>query len=68
MNRLATRQLILPGVTFLAFWTLAVVGWRLSGYVQPLLMFGYIGTALGVGLGLYATLWLASASPHATCR
>jgi polyferredoxin len=56
MNRLIARTLILPTVTFLAFWTLAVVGWRLSGYVQPLLMFGYIGTALGLGLGLYATL------------
>jgi polyferredoxin len=56
MNRSALRKLILPGVTFLTFWTLAVVGWRVSGYVQPLLMFGYLGTALGVGLGLYATL------------
>ena len=34
---------------------LAVWGWLASGYVQPLIMFGYIGTSLGVGLGLYGT-------------
>lgn len=56
MTELTARKLILPGVIFLAFWVLAIVGWRVSGYLQPLLMFGYIGTALGVGLGLYATL------------
>jgi hypothetical protein len=34
----------------------AVVGWRASGALRPLLMFGYIGTSVGVGLGLYALL------------
>jgi ferredoxin-type protein NapH len=56
MPSLRIRQLLLPGITFLAFWAVAVLGWRMSGYLQPLIMFGYIGTALGVGLGLYATL------------
>ncbi len=50
------RQLLLPGITFVAFWGVGTLGWRMSGLLQPLLMFGYIGTALGVGLGLYATL------------
>lgn len=54
--QLHPRQLILPGVTFLAFWGVAILGWRMSGYLQPLVLFGYIGTSLGVGLGLYATL------------
>lgn len=45
-----------PGAVMLAFWSLAVVGWQASGYVQPLITFGYIGTSIGVGLGLYATL------------
>jgi polyferredoxin len=39
-----------------AFWSLAIVAWRSSGYTQPLFMFGYIGTSLGVGLGLYGIL------------
>src|SRR3970040_2333804 len=50
------RKLILPGIVFLAFWIVAVAGGRLSGYLQPLFLFGYIGTALGIGLGLYAGL------------
>ena len=50
------KKLIVPGAVMLAFWALAVVGWRSSGYIQPLILFGYIGTSLGMGLGLYATL------------
>jgi ferredoxin-type protein NapH len=50
------KKLIAPGVVMLAFWGVAVWGWLASGYTQPLIMFGYIGTSLGVGLGLYATL------------
>lgn len=56
MNPIRARQLLLPGVTFLAFWGVAILGWRMSGYLQPLILFGYIGTSLGLGLGLYATL------------
>ncbi len=55
-QKMSPRQLLLPGVTFLAFWAVAVVAWRSSGSVQPLFLFGYIGTALGIGLGLYAVL------------
>lgn len=51
-----TRRLLLPVIIFLAFWAVGAAGWRASGYLQPLLLFGYIGTALGLGLGLYATL------------
>jgi len=40
----------------LAFWGIAIWGWLASGYIQPLIMFGYIGVSVGVGLGLYATL------------
>ncbi len=50
------KDLIVPGVVLLAFWALGIWGFTASGYVQPLIMFGYIGTALGIGLGLYATL------------
>ena len=51
-----TGRALLPGVAVLAFWTLGVGLWRGTGYLQPLLLFGYIGTALGTGLGLYAFL------------
>jgi ferredoxin-type protein NapH len=50
------KNLITPFVIMLAFWGLAIWGFLASGYTQPLIMFGYIGTSLGVGLGLYGTL------------
>ena len=50
------KALIVPGVVMLAFVGLSLWGFLASGYVQPLIMFGYIGTALGIGLGLYGTL------------
>ena len=50
------KNLITPAVIMLVFWGIAIWGFTASGYTQPLIMFGYIGTALGVGLGLYATL------------
>ena len=50
------KNLITPIVVMLAFWGLAIWGFLASGYTQPLIIFGYIGTSLGVGLGLYATL------------
>lgn len=50
------KKLVVPGVVALVFWGLGLWGFLASDYVQPLVMFGYIGTALGVGLGLYGTL------------
>lgn len=50
------KKISVPAIVMLAFWTLAVVIWQSTGYTQPLLLFGYIGTAVGVGLGLYALL------------
>jgi ferredoxin-type protein NapH len=50
------KNLITPAVIMLAFWGIAIWGFTASGYAQPLIMFGYIGTSLGVGLGLYGTL------------
>jgi ferredoxin-type protein NapH len=48
--------LVAPGVVMVAFWGIALWGYLASGNVQPLIMFGYIGTSIGVGLGLYAVL------------
>lgn len=50
------RSLIVPGVVMLAFVGIGLWAWLASGYVQPLMLFGYIGTSLGVGLSLYAIL------------
>ena len=50
------KKLVVPGVVMLAFWGIALWGYLASGAAQPLIMFGYIGASLGVGLGLYAIL------------
>lgn len=50
------KNLITPLVIMLTFWGIAIWGFIASGYVQPLIIFGFIGTSLGVGLGLYAVL------------
>lgn len=55
-ENLTFKNLVVPLVILLAFVGLGLWGFLASGYVQPLIMFGYIGTALGVGLGLYAVL------------
>jgi ferredoxin-type protein NapH len=50
------KKLVVPGVVMLAFWGIAIWGFLASGLALPLIMFGYIGTAIGLGLGLYAIL------------
>src|SRR5512147_1514362 len=55
-NNLAFKNLIVPLVVMVAFVGVGLWGFLASGYTRPLIMFGYIGVALGVGLGLYGTL------------
>lgn len=55
-NELKFKSLIVPLIIMLAFWSVGILGWSQTGYLRPLFMFGYIGTALGVGLGLYGVL------------
>jgi polyferredoxin len=55
-QNLSFRKLAFPVAILVVFWTLAVVAWQATGYIQPLILFGYIGTAVGGGLGLYAVL------------
>ncbi|MCA9978193.1 MAG: hypothetical protein KC413_20670, partial [Anaerolineales bacterium] len=52
------KKLIAPVVTASAFWTLAIVLFVVGEGQQlfVLINFGYLGTALGIGLGLYAIL------------
>src|SRR5215211_571969 len=40
----------------LAFWSLGIWGFTASGYIQPVVMFGTLGTSLGIGLGSYEIL------------
>src|ERR1051325_1461101 len=55
-NHLQVINLFVPFVIMLAFWGIAIWGFVASGYIQPIIMFGYIGTSLGIGLGLYEFL------------
>lgn len=50
------KKLAVPGVVMLAFWALAAALWQSSGEIMALFFFGYIGTSVGIGLGLYAAL------------
>lgn len=55
-ERFTLKRILAPAILMLVFWVLGTVMWQTSGYIQPLFLFGYIGTSLGIGLGLYATL------------
>ena len=47
---------ILPLVMLAIFWSIAVALWLTTGRLFYLFNFGYIGTALAVGLGVYVSL------------
>jgi ferredoxin-type protein NapH len=50
------RQLRPALIISLVFWAIAVLFWRLKGNIFFLFNFGYIGTAVAVGLGAYRLL------------
>ena len=45
-----------PLIMAMIFWILAIIFWQTTGEIYYLWNFGYIGTALGVGIGIYAVL------------
>jgi len=45
-----------PLIIILSFWAIAIVLWKTNGNMFFLFNFGYIGTAVGVGIGLYVLL------------
>jgi polyferredoxin len=51
-----SNKLRAPIIVFIAFWTIAIVLWQTKGNIFYLFNFGYIGTAVGFGLGLYILL------------
>lgn len=50
------KRAALPLIVMIVFWVLGSLMWQSSGYVEALFFFAYIGTAVGIGLGLYAIL------------
>ncbi len=55
-DRSLARKLATPLIIMGAFWVLAITLTLSTGNIFPLLNFGYIGTAIGIGMGLYALL------------
>jgi len=52
----ALKDFKTPLILFLVFWSIAIVLWQTTGHIFYLFNFGYIGTALGFGIGLYNSL------------
>jgi ferredoxin-type protein NapH len=50
------RKLVAPIIILVTFWIVAALLWQTSGNLFFLFNFGYIGTAVGVGIGLYIIL------------
>ena len=50
------KKLRAPFIILLSFWAVAVILWHTKGNIFFLFNFGYIGTAVGVGIGLYVLL------------
>ena len=49
-------SLKVPLIIFLIFWAIALSLWQVKGNAFFLLNFGYLGTAIGFGIGLYQLL------------
>lgn len=56
MNTPRWRALLMPGIMFAFFWTLAIVLAVLTHQPFFILNFGYIGTSVAVGMALFALL------------
>ncbi len=50
------KKLGTPFIIFIAFWMIAIFLWKVNGKIFYLYNFGYIGTAVGVGISLYILL------------
>lgn len=50
------KKLIAPIIILITFWIVAVVLWQSTGILFLLFNFGYIGTAVSFGIGLYIVL------------
>ena len=43
-------------ILFIVFWIIAILLWQLTGHIFLLFNFGYIGTAVALGVGAYELL------------
>ena len=48
--------MLVPLILLIVFWAIAITLWQTRGNIFYLFNFGYIGTAVGVGTGLYILL------------
>ncbi len=55
-DRINLAALKSPAIMMGVFWIVAVVLWQTTGHIFYLFNFGYIGAAIGLGIGLYAVL------------
>jgi ferredoxin-type protein NapH len=55
-DRINLAALKMPAIMTGVFWIVAVVLWQTTGRIFYLFNFGYIGAAIGLGIGLYAAL------------
>jgi polyferredoxin len=55
-SKFDAAKLTAPAAIMLFFWVIAVVLWRAMGNLFLLFNFVYLGTAIGIGLGLYLAL------------
>lgn len=55
-DSLDLSRLKVPLILMVIFWSIAVALWRTTGIRFYLFNFGYIGTALGIGMGAYSAL------------
>lgn len=49
-------KLFVPLILLIVFWVIAIIFWQSKGDMFFLFNFGYIGTSIGVGLGVYQIL------------
>ena len=50
------QKILFPAIMLIIFWILAIVLWQSTQHIFYLFNFGYIGTSLGFGIGLYSLL------------
>ena len=56
MKKRLIKKLTIPVILFIFFWTLAILLWQLNKNIFYLFNFGYIGTAIALGVGAYDLL------------
>lgn len=63
-NAIDLKAFKAPFIILISFWTLAIVLWQAKDNIFYLFNFGYIGSAVGFGIGLY-TYWPRKRKPSA---